>query len=277
MDHKAKADEERLALIERLRQENAGDLIGPLEKCGEAIPIMCTHCGERHQASFHCRRRWCPCCARMLAATRTAKWGKAIESLQWPLFLTLTIPNSEDPEALRFLRGAWSKFRRRKLIRTKIRGGVAGFEITNKGEGWHPHLHAVADCRWLSLHVPEPRADDSAAVKKEKCRLAQLELSSLWADQIKHDHAVVWVSRVKGGNIAKEVLKYACKGSELLESESPISPMLRVLAKTRTLSGWGSLHPLPSPDEEEKPLVSCDACGEEGCFMPEEIVHYLMR
>lgn len=152
---------------------------------------------------------------------------------------------------------------------------MAGFEVTNKGNGWHPHIHAVMDCRWLSLHVPEPTGYDSRAVAKEKCRLAQLEVSSLWAQQISEPGAVVWISRVTSGNIAGEVLKYAAKGSELIASPDPIAPMLRVIAGTRMLSGWGSLHPLPSPDEEEGPGVTCESCGSEKSFLPNDIIDYL--
>ena len=161
-------------------------------------------------------------------------------------------------------------------MREKIKGGVATFEITNKGNGWHPHIHAVADCRWLSIHTPEPLRTDSAPVVREKCRMAQAELSSLWADVLKTDTAVVWIQRVKQvDTMAAEVLKYCMKGDELLSSTEPIVPMLNVIASTRMLAGWGSLHPLPSPDEEGTPGVKCEDCGEEKSFLPSEVVSYI--
>lgn len=206
---------------------------------------------------------------------RSAKWEHAISKLQWPLFVTLTLPNSEDPEQLRHLRKCWSKFRRRKIIASRVKGGVATFEVTNKGEGWHPHLHSVMDCRWLAIHTPEPNRHDSKEATEEKCRRAQEELSAAWADCIGQPLAVVWVRRVYGNSIVREVLKYAAKGSELLESPDPIAPMLRVLKKTRTLSGWGSLYPLPSPDIDSDPKVGCDQCGAIKSWIPTEIAHFI--
>jgi hypothetical protein len=214
----------------------------------------------------------------MVSAMRMQRWGHAIEKLQWPLFLTLTMPNSPDPDSIRNLKNAWAKLRRRKLIREKVRGGVATFEITNKGAGWHPHIHAVADCRWLSIHVPEPLRTDPAHVVKEKCQLAQKELSALWGDVLGLENAVVWVQRVKQvESMAKEVLKYCMKGSELITSPQPISPLLETLRSTRLLAGWGSLHPLPSPDEEDKPSVECSNCNATKSFVPEEVAHFITR
>lgn len=188
------------------------------------------------------------------------------------------MPNSEDPEVLRDVREGWGKIRRRKLIREKVKGGVATFEITNKGNGWHPHIHAVADCRWLSLNTPEPLRRDPKEIVKEKCRLAQEELSVLWADVIKVPLAVVHVRRVyEPESVAKEILKYCMKGSELIECREAIAPMLRVLAKTRMLSGWGTLHPLPSPDEEDKPVLECEHCHAQKSFLPADIVSKITK
>jgi hypothetical protein len=197
--------------------------------------------------------------------------------LQWPLFLTFTIPNSEDPETLTALKSHWSKFRRRRLWRDRVTGGVGSFEVTNKGNGWHPHIHAVVDCRWLALHVPEPTRRDTKEVKEQKCELAQKELSALWADQIGNKHGVVWARRVYGTGVVQEILKYAVKGSELIDCPDAIAPMLRVLAKSRMLSGFGSLHPLPPIDEEEPFAVSCEDCGAERSFLPDEVCQFLGR
>lgn len=265
--------DQRDQLIERLREENAEDLIGPMEDCGGKVILICTCCGEYKEATVHCKRRWCPACQPMITAKRVERWNYAINKLQWPLFVTLTIQNSEDPEQLREIRKGWGKLRRRKLIASKIKGGVATFEITNKGNGWHPHIHAVADCRWLSLNVPEPLRRDPPEICEEKKQLAQKELSAVWAECINQPIAVVHVRRVyEPGSVAREILKYCMKGTELIESPDPIAPMLRVLRKSRMLSGWGSLHPLPSPDEEDKPALECPKCHAQKSFLPSDVV-----
>jgi hypothetical protein len=263
------------SLIRKLEEESAFDLSLPLDACGQPFLLTCTCCGTQKETTTSCNKRWCPVCAPVLTAQRLAKWSHAIDRLQWPLFVTFTIPNSEDPETLRDLKNHWAKFRRRKIFKDQVKGGVATFEVTNKGRGWHPHIHALLDCEWFSIFVPPPRPNDTAAVKKEKCELAQQELSRAWADQIQSPHGIVWPRRVYGLGVVKEVFKYAVKGSDLLECPDPIAPMLRVLAKTRTLSGFGCLHPLPSPDEEEPFAVTCEGCGEEKTFMPDELVSFI--
>lgn len=273
----ANQEEQRKALIERLESEGAYDLTKPLNNCGLSLPLTCTGCGSIHETVTHCMARYCPSCQPLVAVERVNRWNHAIESIKWPLFVTLTIPNSEDPEQLRFLKDRWSKFRRRKIISTKVRGGVATFEVTNKGNGWHPHLHSIMDCRWLAVHTPEPHWNDSATVKASKCRQAQEELSAAWADMIGEETGIVWIRRVYGNGIIKEVMKYAAKGSELIESPDAIAPMLRVLKSTRTLAGWGSMYPLPPLDEEEAPKVGCEGCGAIRSFIPSEIAWTMGR
>lgn len=274
-ERKAFRDSEREALIQRLDSEGAFDLSERLKKCGEAIPLTCTNCGEASEGEAFCRARYCPSCRPLVTAERVARWRSAVDRMRWPLFITLTIPNSEDPEQLRRLQKAWSAFRRRKLIREKVLGGVATYEITNCGNGWHPHLHAIADCRWLSLYVKEPHHRDSPETFKQKCELAKQELSTLWAEQIKEPLGIVQAKRLPEGAPRFYTLKYAAKASDLIESPQPIAPMLRVLKKTRTLAGWGNCHPLPSPDEEQEPAVGCSCCGEISTRIPTEVLKFL--
>ncbi len=279
MSEKSEANhEQRKLLIERLENENAPDLIGPMEHCGEIMKMICTCCGNEKETPLRCKRRYCPACQPKLAAEKVQKWKSAIAGIQWPLFVTLTMGNSEDPDSIHFIKKRWSAFRRRKLIQTKVKGGVATFEITNKGQGWHPHIHAIMDCRWLSLEIPEPLRRDPPEVIKEKCSLAQRELSALWAKQIDQPISIVHVRRVYDpGKIALEVLKYALKGNELLECAEPIAPLLRSIKGTRLLAGWGSMHPLPQLDPEEVPEVECDECHNTKSFLPADIVSYLIR
>jgi hypothetical protein len=279
MNEKAARNHElRKALVERLREEQAEDLIGPMENCGELVGMICTCCGYIKDVPLRCKKRYCPACQPKMAAEKVARWKSAICQIQWPLFLTLTMTNSRDPESIHYIKKRWSAFRRRKLMKTRVKGGVATFEITNKGSGWHPHIHAIMDCRWLSLHTPEPLRTDPPEIVREKCSLAQRELSALWADQLKQDHAIVDVRRVYDiKTIALEVLKYAMKGTDLIESPDPIAPLLRTLKNTRMLAGWGSMFPLPALDPEEPPVVSCPECDNVKSFLPEQLVSYLIR
>ena len=277
LENRQRRKDQRLALISRLDTEGAHDLSKRLDSCGQEMTLVCTCCGNSRASEVHCMARYCPSCQPLVVAERISKWKPALERIRWPLFMTLTIPNAEDPEQLRFLKKRWSAFRRRKLIRDRIKGGLATFEVTNTGNGWHPHLHALADCRWLSLNVPEPTWRDSADVKREKIDASLAEVTALWSEQIGVPRAGVHVRRAYGERVIAELCKYAAKGSDLIECAEPIAPMLRVLKSTRTLAGWGSCFPLPCPDEGIQPKVQCRDCGAEKSMLPAEVVSFLTR
>ena len=198
--------------------------------------------------------------------------------MQWPAMLTLTRANSDDPETVRIFRSEWSKMRRRKLVAEKIKGGVCGIEITNTGKGWHPHLHAIIDCRWLAIHTPPPHWGDSPEVVKEKCQHAQGELAWLWGAVCKQKNSQVWVTRVHDIGALVYSLKYSIKGSDLVESAEPIGPLLRVLAKTRLVSAFGSMHgKTKEMDADERPVMCCESCGQEKTLCPASVIYSIAR
>lgn len=269
----------------RLLAEGAPDLAAKLEICGQQLRLVCTCCGSKKNAEAHCRRRWCPACAYIVQRDRVGKFAAATTTMQWPLAIMLSIPSTTDPEAIRDLRKSWSKMRRRKLIESKISGGISTVEVTEGDHGWHPHLHILADCRWLAVHVPEPNRRDTKAIREQKCEMAQRELSAIWGSVIGLNDgpgpdrsAYVWVNRKKPGEALAYAMKYALKGSTLAASTLPIAPLIRVLSKSRMISAFGDLHGrVEEDDEEEKPGVQCPDCGNEKSFMPAEVVDMQIR
>lgn len=203
----------------------------------------------------------------------------ALKSFQWPLFVTLTMENSESPESVRELRRAFGRFRNRRLWKESVKGGVAAIEVTNKGNGWHPHLHALVDCEWLSVHCPPPHPRESEADKKRKFEYARRELSATWADVLGQETAVVLATRAHGEQTVKEVLKYSIKGSELIEVKGEIAPMLRILEMTRLITTFGSLYgktkELDALDDSKPP--ACEECKSTGTMLPEQVIQYLIR
>lgn len=264
--------EERDNLRDRLHAEGEWDLAMKLDGCGSPLALVCSSCGEKRAVEVACRRRWCPACAWIVQMERLKKYERACDTMQWPLFVTLTTRNSGDPECIRELRSHWSRMRRRKIMQDKVKGGLSTIEVTNKGNGWHPHLHMLCDCRWLALHTPAPRPTDSEAVKRQKYDHARLELSALWAQVIGQETAIVSALRKPPGEALRYCLKYAVKGSDLIESPDPIGPLIRVLSKSRMLSAFGSIRGLDLSDpEEEKPATVCSCCGEVKCWVPQAV------
>lgn len=266
-------------LRDRLEAEKEDDLAEKLATCGQKLPLTCTNCGDVHEVATRCKRKWCPSCVRWIAGRRSARFRGAVAEMQWPLFVTLTMPNGDDPEAVRELRRAFGKLRHRKLWTTRTTGGVASIEVTNIGNGWHPHLHAVIDCEWLAYKTPPPTWGRGSAHVATRCEAAHRELSAIWARCLGEPTAHVWVKRCNAATITEEVVKYSVKGLDLIESPDRIGPMIRVLERTRLITTFGSFFGRGAEFDEAAKGDSpgCQNCGAVGDMMPSELVAYLMR
>ena len=248
------------ALQRRLTEEGENELAEKLAKCGQTMRLWCRDCGHMHEAKTRCNRKWCPVCARMVAAKRSAKLAAVARSFQWPLFVTLTMRNIPADECavdfVRDLRKAFGKLRNRKLWKSRVAGGAAAIEVTNTGAGWHPHIHALIDCRWLAIRTPAPRPTDSPARIAALCEDAAKEFSALWAKCLKADYTPSVKTKRASHEAAKEVMKYACKGSDLVESPDSIGPVLRMLDGTRLVTTFGSAFGI-DVEEPERPPFAC--------------------
>jgi len=276
----------RSALRERLEDEDAHDLLKKFGICGNPLRLRCQSCQHLHLTEQRCRRKWCPVCSRKIATERSLKYAAAVDSMQWPLFVTLTMPNiSElgDPlgdNAVRGLRRAFGKLRHRKLWSQRVKGGVASIEVTNTGNGWHPHLHAILDCQWLAWKTKMPPRNATKAVIAERLKAANAELGAAWAKCLgiksaRSDWAgtIYKVKRTSGATVVQEVLKYAVKGDDLVSCQGEVAPLIRCLDKTRLVTSFGTLfgklRVLADPnDDDDKPSFDCPDCGDSH-WLPE--------
>ena len=101
----------------------------------------------------------CPLCAirrgakalRVYLARVTALM--AADALLRPYMVTLTVKNGPDlEERFKHLAGNLRAYHRRRSRNNtpsevlKAKSAVWSYEFTNKGKGWHPHVHAVWLC-----------------------------------------------------------------------------------------------------------------------------------
>lgn len=277
---RAEVTAQRIALEARLRSEGEFELAAKLEKCGLPTTIVCVNCGHGHAVETRCKRRWCPTCSRAISAERVAKYQKKLASLQWPLWLTLTIRNDESETVLERIREGWKKFRRTKLFTTHTVGGLWAIEVTERGNGWHPHIHAMLDCKWLAYQTPAPVPEDKPHHVHEKIEFAKAELATVWGNCVDQKTAIALAVRKNGATAARELLKYAVKGSDLLESVLPVGRMIAEIDAGRTISTFGTLRKKKGEGEEleeleadeEKPGLECTSCGEAHGWLPEVVV-----
>lgn len=278
------ADDPR-ELRERLRQrlisEGRWDLSEKLRKCAEMVTMQCVCCTDRFQTDRGCAKRWCPVCAPKVTAKRLDRVGRIVKRFQWPLSVTLTERNTADGEGCvaRF-KGAFRGFRRTDFWKQKVKGGVAGFEMTHRGRGWHTHLHALLDCRWLAVETPEPTRWMTKRQQAALFKRAQNELSEVWGAYIQGAKASVWVNRA-WGDALEETIKYAVKPADLLECKCDAGEMIDEIDSGRMVTAFGHAHgssrDFVGIDEEAVRESRCEECNEAKSIVPEQVLARMME
>lgn len=265
----------RQRIIERLQNEGAYDLARPLEDCGQGFGLVCQACGVSHETITRCKKRWCPECARIVSAKRLDKYSRAIAAMTSPIFVTLTMPHTagtSSPLDVRTLRRALTKFRNQRWFRKRVTGGIASIEVTCGENGWHPHVHMLIECRWLSVKSRSPQWRESKKKRAQLMADSQAEVVAKWQKALGLTvGGGVYLTRARE-NCAVEVLKYAVKPGDLVNAKWPLAPLLRVLAVSRLISTWGSVrrsYASQSLEATKTPLVC--PCGASS-WIPEVVL-----
>lgn len=105
-------------------------------------------------AADHCRDRFCRPCARFRGQTIANNVANYLQNREYR-FLTVTIKTTDLSlkEGVDKLYRCFALLRRSKLWMDKVLGGCAVCEVKPKdgGVGWHPHLHAIIEGKYLPL------------------------------------------------------------------------------------------------------------------------------
>ena len=126
-----------------------------------------------HAASFCKKHLLCPMCAIRRGSKMLTSYLERYEAVRAshphliPYLVTVTVKNGPDlAERLRHLRAALKRMMhaRRDYLRNpqkrpfvefaRSMGGFHSIEVTNKGQGWHPHGHMI----WLCASPPDQTA-----------------------------------------------------------------------------------------------------------------------
>lgn len=266
----------RDCLCARLEEEGGEREAAVLRRCGEEIQMVCTCCGAERVAFNHCDRRYCPLCAPALSAERVAKTRRAVEAMQWPLAITLTVKNVPRLSRSVFagLLKSFRKLRQRVLWRSCVIGGFVACEVTNRGAGWHPHLHILADCEWLGLFTPR-----RLRRTREAWAASAQELERDWSACIGQESSSVRIRRKAGRDGAfsaqMEAMKYSVKPDALLSAEGSALDVIQAIRGVRLFSGFGSCYGIKL-DEKKPRAKPCEGCGERGTWLPGAIVEKIV-
>jgi hypothetical protein len=284
-DQLAKREERRqarLRLQKRLDDEDSPHA-ARLEKCGQPFNVVCNNCLAPRACFTRCDIKWCPSCAPALVARTVHRYESALKKMKWPLFVTLTTTNFRTgPDCIRAVRRAFGKLRRLRWFRRAVVGGIAAVEVTNRGKGWHPHVHALIDCRWLAVTVPAPAPGMTREQVSRRGKSACAEVAAQWMLCMDGRRSSVKTRRVwarDGGDIRPalaEVLKYSVTADTLLDIEEPLSPLLDVMSATRLVTSWGNCYRL-GVTREKSVGCPCDTCKMMDGWMHESVLNAMMR
>lgn len=212
----AKARENALQFRDFLLERNQIALAESLDRCGNYAVFRDYFTIRQTRLAKFCtckKHLICPLCAIRRGAKALRVYLArvmalmAADALLRPFLVTLTVKNGLDlEERFKHLSGHLRTYHRRRSRRNtssevlKASSAVWSYEFTNKGKGWHPHVHAV----WLCHEAPDP-----------------FKLSAEWR-QLTGDSFIVDVrpldmSDPVGGFC--EVFKYALKFSDLPDQE----------------------------------------------------------
>lgn len=227
-----------------------------------------------HAASFCKKHLLCPMCAIRRASKMLTAYLERFEVVRVehphlrPYLVTLTVKNGPDlAERVRHLRGAVRKMTqaRRDWLKSPSKrpfvefarsaGGFHSYEVTNKGEGWHPHVHMV----WMCETSPDAFA-----------------LSAEWQEWT-GDSFIVDVRPISGDPVAGfiEVCKYALKFSGLSHADNWHA--YEVLSGQRMIDSHGAFRGVEIPESltdeplDELPFVEllyCYISGAGYSFIP---------
>lgn len=273
----------RAQLVSRLDSEGRSDLASRLSKCGQPLRLRCSGCTSPRDCFTRCDLKWCPSCQRAIAARSAARYAAIASDCHWPLFVTFTCQHdaNDDVDLLRSVRRAHTKLRRLRWWKKAVAGGVISYEVTNKGEnGWHPHGHALMDCRWLSVSESTPARGADAATWRRKARRAVEEVAAQWSlclgrkGSVKVRRVFAGSDGSIGGAVA-EVLKYSVKGTELVSVAEPIGGLIDVLDRTRLVCSWGSFYRHPAVKRQRNAPAMCQC----GCteWLPEDVLEMQIK
>jgi Replication protein len=233
--------------VELLKREepDIGDLVAG---CGWWLHLReWLQSGETRlrNANFCGKFLLCRSCAARRAGKMVAAYAEKVAAVTAsapdliPAMLTFTVKNGDDlAERLAHLKKSWSAMiaaarkgksksgRHEPIEWNKVRGSVRAIEVTNKGNGWHPHIHVFA---LLSAYIDQPT------------------LSAEW-QRFTGDSFVVGVTKCKGGIVPGliETLKYCSKLTELEPSQ--VLHVWRTAKGSRFTDPQGILRGVPEPD-----------------------------
>lgn len=220
-----------------------------LECChSEWTFAVCQDCGLTRQFPNRCDNFFCAECTPRLAHEREQAINWWTNEVSQPKFVTLTCRNTPDLTRahVKEFKGWWKRLRRRKFARNWL-GGFYTLEVTNRGKGWHLHLHALVSAGWI----------DGGQLAREWC-----SVSGGMGE-------IVMVKDARRADYLAKVKSYIVKGATLAKwSPDQICTFILAFRGERTFGVFGNLYAKRTEYAEwiaairdHKPACQCGSCN----------------
>lgn len=213
----------KFTVAAKLREAGMEAEAAKLELCHSYYTVsVCDSCGTVKKFPNRCDLFYCPECQNGLGRDRKRQVEWWTRTIRQPKHVVLTLKNVPNltREHLDEIGKWFTALRRRKFARN-WRGGFYTIECTNENKGWHTHIHALIDAKWI----------DSAA------------LALQW-DSVTHGFGrIVKVRDCRDADYLAEVTKYCVKGSQLAAwPAATIADFVRAFDGKRTFGVFGELY-----------------------------------
>lgn len=164
-DAHEKRDRERCRVIAALRadgRESNRPTADRLDDCCRYPYVHWSGAAQRLKIHAHrCMSRLCPTCGRIRACRLRNRIVAAVQKIDSPRLLTLTLRSSDAPldAQIRRLIKCFANLRRAKVWKRTTSGGIYVIEVTfnAKRQQWHPHVHALID----GVFIPREELKDA--------------------------------------------------------------------------------------------------------------------
>jgi len=268
-------------LIELGRGREAWDV----EECGSSYRIFkASSCAQYLVLPFHCNHRLCQLCARRRSQRILKDLKEQFPRMVAPKMLTLTVKNvaNIDKAYFKWLRGCFTKLRRRKLwlmredctncerkrcIEHRDGNCRSGCETWNK-KGCKDHsarfdeivgggiysIETTFNAEFQTWHVHIHALIDSAQ------KLPVYELRKQWEKITKGS----WGVDIRQAYDPREVVKYETKSADFIASPERVQEYLEAVKGSRLYHTFGDFFDVSEEEKEEdetKPFsCACGAC-----------------
>jgi hypothetical protein len=113
------------------------------------LTLNCSHCGHALKVKLGCGDRTCPECRLKWFGYHFKTLLSLVAGWKSAYFLTLTLKNIPEigRSDVQRIRKCFNSLRRRFKL---ILGGFYVVQATNRGKGWHLHLHVLFDGSFIS-------------------------------------------------------------------------------------------------------------------------------